>query len=324
MNRQPEQRGSDAVVDESLATLAHHGRSFRFASVFLSPQMRADAAVAYAFCRLVDDAVDEANSVSEARRQLEHIEAMLEGRLEPDELTRAYVELTRRLGIGLLPARDLIAGARSDLSRVRIQSDQELSQYCYRVAGTVGLMMCGILGVEDPRARQHAIQLGMAMQLTNISRDVAQDALMDRVYLPEKRLRDQNITPDQLTQAPVELERSSKGGAAAEGGLENRLSRVVCQLLLAAEVTYTAAAEGFQFIPPRPRLAIMVASSLYQAIGHRLIRVQGANPLRGRTVVPLWEKLLITARTSLRWLGTVIGRHPSAKTPPPLLASSPD
>src|SRR5690606_23084968 len=136
-----------------------------------------------------DDTVDEADDENEARQRLVLIEEMLGGTRAPSPIVAAYIALMEAADIGLAPARDLIAGARSDLQAVRMRTDEEFLQYCYRVAGTVGLMMCGVLGVRDVGARRHAIDLGIAMQMTNICRDVLEDAKRDRVYLPEGRLR---------------------------------------------------------------------------------------------------------------------------------------
>ena len=94
--------------------------------------------------------------------------------------------------------RELLLGMISDLDVVRLQSDSELVRYCYRAAGTVGLMMCSVLGVRDLRALRHAIDLGIAMQLTNIARDVREDAEASRVYLPAERLSEYGVAPEDL------------------------------------------------------------------------------------------------------------------------------
>jgi phytoene synthase len=142
------------------------------------------------------------------------------------------------------------------------------------VAGTVGLMMCGVLGVRDPKALPFAIDLGVAMQLTNISRDVAQDADMGRVYIPATRLR------------ALGIESSPSGLQAAP----QRTGRAVHDLLAMADRYYRSAHAGIAYIPWRACLAIRVASSVYRAIGVRLIRL-GCDPMSGRTVVPFTEKL---------------------------------
>src|SRR5690606_27206691 len=136
----PARSTPDQVVCSAYQVLHRHARSFSLASRLLAEKTRDRAAITYAFCRLVDDAVDEAKSTHEAQAALDRIEGMLRGDLPPDALISAYVALCQDTGIGLAPAWDLILGARSDLLQVRMQGDVDLLTYCYRVAGTVGLM----------------------------------------------------------------------------------------------------------------------------------------------------------------------------------------
>jgi 15-cis-phytoene synthase len=185
-----------------------------------------------------------------------------------------------RLGLPLESALELIAGVRSDLERVRMETDAELLRYCYRVASTVGLMMSAVLGVRRREALPHAVDLGIAMQLTNIARDVAEDAAMGRVYLPAERLRRAGVDPEALV-----------AGTADRA----RVAQVVCQLLELADAYYRSADGGMRDIPLRVRPAILVASRVYRAIGVRLRR-RGADALAGRTVVPWHEKLFWASR----------------------------
>jgi phytoene synthase len=142
------------------------------------------------------------------------------------------------------------------------------------VAGTVGLMMCGVLGVKGEVARRHAIDLGVAMQLTNIARDVAEDARMGRVYLPRTRLEAAGTSPEALLEG--------RADPAA-------VSTVVRDLLAVAEVYYRSADAGMPHIPFRSRVAVLAASRLYRQIG-RVLLARGADPLEGRTVVGWFGK----------------------------------
>jgi len=273
------------------AVLAERARSFRIASWFLPGHMRDDAAVVYAFCRLVDDAADRAESADAGREKLAELRAMIEGAVEPTALVRAYVLAAGRLGFGLEPARALLSGAESDLGCVRVRDDAELLTYCYRVAGTVGLMMCGVLGVTHSTARAHAVELGVAMQLTNICRDVREDATLGRVYLPRTRLAAHGVANEDA--APVAL-------LLATGHERTAVARVVRGLLSEAERVYDLGARGFPYIPPRPRLAIMVAARLYRGIGRRLLR-RGGQALEGRTRVSALEKLTLVLASLGDW-----------------------
>ncbi len=261
------------------AVLAEGSRSFNWASRLLSAQRRDDAAAVYTLCRTIDDIADEATDASAAAQELDAIAAELTGQSAARPLVSLYLEVARRRGMDVTPILQLIEGARSDLARVRIADDGELLRYCYRVAGTVGLVMCRVLGVDDERARPHAIDLGIAMQLTNICRDVAEDARLGRVYLPAERLRAVGVDPEELVQGRV---------SAAS------VTRVVGDILRLAEEYYRSADQGMRFIPVRPRFAILVASRVYREIGRVLWRSYRGNALHGRTVVSSVRKAWVS------------------------------
>ena len=271
-----------SLVFRSRHVLVTHSRSVHWAAKFLPSDRRDDAAVVYAFCRLVDDIADESDDADTARRQLDRLRDELAGPAPPRPLIAGYRDVCRRRGIDTDYAGELIRGVESDLGAVVVETDAELLQYCYRVAGTVGLMMSPLLGVDDPGARPHAIDLGVGMQLTNICRDVLEDAENGRVYLPAERLEDAGTSPTALL-----------------GGDPDRqaVSSVVSGLLDLAERYYQSGHEGMDFIPRRSRLAIMVASRVYRAIGLKL-RQKGCDPLQGRTVVGGLGKL--------RWISTAL------------------
>lgn len=270
-----------SVTEESRAVLRKHGRSFALAGIFLPADQLDDAAVAYAFCRLVDDVVDEAPDAETARRDVTRVRAELTGEAPARPVVAAYIEMAARRGFPLQVAHDLIEGCVSDLGSVRVADDEELALYCYRVAGTVGLMMSGIMGVRDPAAVGPAKALGEAMQLTNICRDVLEDTHRDRCYLPETRLQSVG---------------TSTGSVVDGTAAPDAVHAVVDALLDQAEMKYREAWRGMHFIPWRPRLAIHVALRVYRQIGVRLRRVHGGNPLHGRTIVPTWERMLMVGR----------------------------
>jgi phytoene synthase len=294
---------TDDVVSLSRGVLSTHARSFRWAAVFLSRAQRDDAAVLYAFCRLVDDVVDEAPDDDTARRELTRVANDLDRDQPEDPLIATFRAVAARRGISLDAARDLLAGAASDLDTVRFADDRQLLRYCYRVAGTVGLMMCPILGVREPAAQAHAVDLGIAMQLTNICRDVREDAERDRVYLPEKRLRTVGSS-----QAALLQRRASR----------RHVADIVSALLQLAEHYYASANHGMRFIPARPRLAIYVAGHLYRAIGVRLRTRHRCDALHGRTVVSPWRKLYWVARAVGTWASSLLRRSRRSNHAPEL------
>ena len=265
---------NNAIIEQSRSIMSDKARSFRWAARFLSPEHHDDAAVVYAFCRLVDDTADEAPDLEQAFEGLASLEAQVDGEVEADPLMSVFLEVADRRGLELDCARELIAGVRSDLEPVRFADDVELLRYCYRVAGTVGLMMCAVLGVDDPDAWPFAVDLGVGMQLTNISRDVAEDAAMGRCYLPATRLAYHGVTQQEILDGRAD---------------RDAVSRVVGELVDMGDVYYASGDLGMRYIPPASRLAILVASRVYRAIGHKL-RANGCDAFAGRTVVGLRGK----------------------------------
>ncbi len=260
---------STAIVEASRDTLARHARTFRWASLFLPPSCRDDAAVVYALCRLVDDVVDEAPTEEGAALELSRLEAELRGEASPRPLVETGRAVLERGGAGLGPMLELVRGVAGDLGPVRFADDRALLRYSYRVAGTVGLMMCGVLGVRDEAALPFAVDLGVAMQLTNICRDVAEDAARGRVYLPADRL---------------EAAGTSQSALLAGTAPRAAVAAVVGDLLDLADRYYASADLGMRYIPARSRLAILVASRTYRAIGG-VLRRRGGDALAGRVWV---------------------------------------
>ncbi len=275
-----------AVLAEAHATLAQDGRSFALAGRLLPQSMRDDAAIVYAFCRLVDDAADEAPNRAEALIALDALQAELEGRVPRRPLVAAVCAVFARREVPEEAATELLRGVRGDLGdragALTVADDAELLRYAYRVAGTVGLMMCGVLGVRDREAWAGAIDLGVAMQLTNIARDVRADAALGRVYLPRTRLLAHGVTPEELLACTPE---------AAPSDVRLAVRAVVGELLALAERYYRSADAAMAAIPLRPRLAIAAAARIYRAIGPRLLRRHGGDALHGRTVVPTPARL---------------------------------
>ncbi len=182
-----------------------HARTFYFASHVLGPSVQRDAYAVYACCRSIDDAVDQATARGKKVRP------EVAGQI----LERAYGAGGDRVGEEWMPAfrdtadrkkirrkwfEDLAAGVASDAGPVDLQTWQELDLYCYRVAGTVGLMMMRVFGLEDEGAEPRALDLGRGMQLTNILRDVAEDAAAGRIYLPAEERREFGVEREALLQ----------------------------------------------------------------------------------------------------------------------------
>lgn len=255
------------VLPMARASLHAHARSFRIAARLLRPADADDAAICYALCREADDLVDEAPDVEAARTAIRQLRDELRGRQAPRPLVVAFYRMALRRRVPVRAMWTLVDTISRDAGPVRIQDDVELIRYAYGVAGTVGLMMAGLLGARSERARASAVDLGIGMQLTNIARDVAEDARRDRVYLPLNRLRAAGIDPAALVDA----------GADPEA-----VMRVVAELVALAERYYSSSLTGLRDLPLRGRLAVAVAAALYRAIGRRVVE-RGPAALGGRT-----------------------------------------
>ena len=204
----------DVVADPSLLEASHaychrqtkrHARSFYFASVALPREKKRAAYAVYAFCRHADDLVDRAASKEGIDRALlrvgEEFDRMTAGELREPPFAPAFAWAVQRYGIEKQPFLDLLKGVAMDLGPVRTADWPQLRDYCYHVASVVGLMMARIFELRDEAGRERAIDLGLAMQLTNILRDVGEDFRMGRIYLPADEMAAHGVTPDDLAAA---------------------------------------------------------------------------------------------------------------------------
>jgi phytoene synthase len=179
--------------------------------------------------------------------------------------------------------RELLAGMQMDARGTHYQTRADLLLYCYRVAGTVGLMMCHVMGVKDPAALRNAAHLGIAMQLTNVCRDVLEDLTLERVYLPAELLAEPGASaPQAVPRNGVELAQ-----------LRPAVARATRTLLSDAEHYYRSADRGLAALGMRSALAVRTARLLYAAIGDRIAQ-QGYDPWCGRAVTPArWKAALL-------------------------------
>ena len=182
----------EAVLRECRLVLEQNSKSFALAGRLLQRSSARDAATLYGFCRHVDDAVDLAPAGTEASALLglqARVRSVYAGEAQSEPLWHAFAELVRRVDLPETFVRELRAGRQMDVAGTRYETLEQLLLYCYRVAGVVGLMMCHVLGVRCDAALTNAAHLGMALQLTNISRDVLEDWQRGRVYVPRELLR---------------------------------------------------------------------------------------------------------------------------------------
>jgi phytoene synthase len=283
------------------SVLASKGRSFHWARHFLGAAHAARATRLYRLCRHIDDLADEANSAVRAREALAGVAASVSLGHSNDPVIRDGLDLIHECGIDADILIDLIDGVRSDLEPVRMQDFNALLRYCYQVAGTVGLMMCKVLDTNARNAFPHAVDLGIAMQLTNICRDVVADAEMGRRYLPACMVGD--VAPERLRQPDDELHKS--------------LQACVVTLLDHADRYYESGERGLSYLPFRARSAMLVAARVYRGIGIQLRQGQQAD-WAVRAVVPPWQKFRITSQVLLTQPLTRSFWQPTARHDPAL------
>jgi phytoene synthase len=258
------------------AILAAKGKTFHWASKLLGARFRERATRLYAFCRLVDDLADESGPPEAARRALSDCRMAIRSDIYSHPICGDMVDLISECRIDRGVVLELIDGIAGDLEPVRIETTEALLHYCYQVAGTVGIMMCGIFEVRDLAAQAYAIDLGVAMQLTNLCRDVADDAVAGRRYLPATLVGDLN--PLELI-LPVER-------------LRPRLCDGIKSLLRLADTYYSSGERGLPYLPLEARVAILVAAQLYRAIGTKLLNQHGNYWSRRVAVSPTAKRVL--------------------------------
>ena len=230
-------------------SIKSEGKSFYWASFFLPKKNRIAASRLYSICRYLDDVAD--NTKLDTSSQIRNIFNQIKEN-ESSEINIFFKKNNINLGI----LKDLIDGLISDQQNVRVTDEKELIDYSYKVAGTVGLMMLPIINTKDAEARKHAIDLGIAMQLTNIARDVYEDAKMNRLYLPKEWLGQVSISD------------------LIDNKLDDQKKRLIelsiKNLIELSDKFYANGFSGMKFIPLRTRLAIFFAAKIYKGIGEKI------------------------------------------------------
>ena len=230
-------------------SIKSEGKSFYWASFFLPKKNRIAASRLYSICRYLDDVAD--NSKLDTSSQIKNIFYQIKEN-ESSEINIFFKKNNINLGI----LKDLIDGLISDQQNVRVTDEKELIDYSYKVAGTVGLMMLPIINTKDAEARKHAIDLGIAMQLTNIARDVYEDAKMNRLYLPKEWLGQVSISD------LIDNKLDDQKKKLIELSIKN--------LIELSDKFYANGFSGMKFIPLRTRLAIFFAAKIYKGIGEKI------------------------------------------------------
>lgn len=271
----------DKIESEMLTpnvALATYGKSFNWAKKFLGHKMGTDASILYRLCRVLDDMAD-GDIINGPERLLIIRDGLIKNHPTKDPLLIEFDFFINSKKLPKLVIISLIDGLLGDQENVLIKNEFELLRYCYRVAGTVGILMCNVLDCDKNDAIDYAIDLGIAMQLTNIARDVLEDAQMGRRYLPESWVG--NISPEEIIK--ISHEPGSKRAQEICIGSE--------KLLNLAEQYYISGLTGCSYLPLRAHAAISVAAIVYRKIGIK-IKNNEYSWFKGRVFTSKYEKMI--------------------------------
>lgn len=274
--RLPHARGEalQRAYDVSTRITKEYSKSFYFSSLMLPAAKRQAVHALYAFCRLSDNIVDAAHA--DAREQLGawRVQAFRPVNEQREHVLLAWADTRERFGVPRHYAEELLDGMEMDLTIPVYETWPQLERYCYCVASTVGLMSMHITGYADPRARDYAIKLGVALQLTNILRDVGEDATRGRVYLPR-----QDIEQFGLTYADF-----------CHGTVDVRFKALMEFEIVRAERLYDEAWAGIALLSPDSRLSVATAAVVYRGILDQIRQIDYDVYAR-RAHLGLWGKL---------------------------------
>ncbi|MFN7780776.1 MAG: phytoene/squalene synthase family protein [Betaproteobacteria bacterium] len=296
--RSPDAALASAADRAACAALLRGGsRTFDLASRTLPRDVRDGAIALYAFCREADDAIDRGTDHRAALATLQtRLDAVYGTHRPASAVDRALADAVAFHQVPRVLLDALLEGFEWDAAGRNYETLDEVLDYAARVAGTVGAMMALVMGARSAPQLARACDLGVAMQLTNIARDVGEDARLGRLYLPRAWLREAGLDPDAWLAAPR---------------FDARLGAVVERLLTVADDLYERACEGIDQLPASCRPAINAARLMYAEIGHE-VRRRGLNSVAQRAVVPGWRKSWLLFRALLAALGGAGAAHTPA------------
>lgn len=274
-------------MNNYLEILKKNGKSFYWAGQLLPKKYLIRCAKLYSFCRLLDDIADsriKTDNLSKLKNILDLIKKDDYHKLKkykinvPDYLKKSELAKAKII--------DLVDGLIFDQKQVRIKNERELILYCYRVAGTVGVLMCIALDCKEKKSHDFAIDLGIAMQLTNILRDIKEDAELNRRYLPGNFVK--NLTPKQIINISQNIKHKD----------HLIVQEAIKKILHLSNLYFKSGNAGLFFLKFQFKIVIAVASNIYKQIGVKLEN-KSYNWYEGRTFTTIYEKLKITIKTVL-------------------------
>lgn len=268
---------------------ARNSRSFHFSSALFPPEQRSIVRGIYAFCRFTDDLVDEGSEPAVRLHEILDVwgdiaRSAYEGRDTGIALADVVMGRMSELRIPFALASELIEGVRMDVEPCSYLSMKDLRRYTYRVASVVGAWLTQAFGVRDPWVLDRAHDLGHAMQLTNIVRDVGEDLAMGRIYLPADRMAFHGVTGESLP--------AMKARARGAGQMDPGYVALLEELMAEADAAYARAYEGMPLLPVHFRRPVAVAAQVYRGI-HDQVRANGYDNLNLRAYTSLLAKIIL-------------------------------
>lgn len=274
------------LMDHAVQSIEVGSKSFAAASRLFDPETRRSAVMLYAWCRHCDDVIDGQEggrdavpvSVDEVRARLkgliEQTHAVYAGQPARTPAFAAFQDVVRRHDLRKAYALDHLAGFAMDVEDRRYETLDDLLEYCYHVAGVVGLMMAQVMGVQDDPTLDRACDLGLAFQLTNIARDIVEDAAIGRCYLPMQWLQELQVPRARM----------------ADAEFRPALAVLAARLVDLAEPYYQSAEAGISALPRRSAWAVATAKGVYREIGVK-VKAAGASAWDQRVSTSKADKL---------------------------------
>lgn len=255
-------------------------QNFYYAFLTLPSHQRRSIYAAYAFCRTCDDYSDEGDSIPEKAARLTEFRKKFDAAASGKAQDKLFIALHNSIEVHHIPHHyfhEIIDGMEMDLKYSRYATFEELQRYCYHVASVVGLICLEIFTYTDQKAKDYAVALGTAMQLTNILRDIAEDAARGRIYIPQEDLRKFHYTEQELL----------------AGTLNDSFKELMRFEVQRARSYFEISRKLESLVPPRPGACISVLRGLYE---HILSRIEAAdyNVFRKRISLPVSQKLMLT------------------------------
>lgn len=283
----------DQAYDHCQRIAKEHARNFYYAFRTLPSKKRRAIYAAYAFCRYCDDVADEELASDEKNRlfaELRHDLAESRSGNSDGPVLQALQDASQAFGIPYEYYEEVIEGVEMDLVKTRFADFEELKAYCYKVASVVGLICIEVFGYEDQNAREYAVDLGIAMQITNILRDVREDAERDRIYLPQDDMAMFGYSERELM----------------EGVVNDAFRNLMAYQVQRARRYFESGKRLFPLLPSESRACPMMLHAVYSGVLDR-IEESGYNVFERRIGLSKPEKLLMLARL---WAANLIPSMP--------------